>query len=163
METTSTRPRRALAVAAAGAVTLASALAFAGPVQADESYRQDGCKVTLMTPAFWKTSSTGDDLYQYAFQATCFGKRTLYYEHKVYQLRDGRNHVRQERTGQWTFSQGENQQATKKRVPWNTLKDYNKSGRESVHHAIRFKVEGFNNIDGEWSPWFHTDPISVNG
>jgi hypothetical protein len=162
-EKISTSPRRALAATAVGAVALASALAFAGPVQADESRTKDGCTVTLKTPEYLRTDSTGDDLYAYAFRATCFGKRTLEYEHRVYQVRNGGNHLRQERTGEWVFSQRQELQATKKRVPWNTLKDYNKSGRELVHHQIRFKVTGHNDIEGQWSGWFATDPIDVNG
>jgi hypothetical protein len=163
METTSTRPRRALATTALGAVALASSLAFAGPVQADTTGRHDGCKITVKDPSYRETSPTGDDLYNYGFSLRCFGERTVVYEHEVYQARGSGVQLRQKRTGQWHFSQDENKQATKERTPWNTLKDYNTSGREMVHHRLRIKVTSDSRVEGRWSQWFATEPLSVNG
>jgi hypothetical protein len=163
METTSTSPRRALAATAVGAVALASALAFAGPVQADATGHQDGCTITVKDPTYRETSTTGDDRYTYKFVANCLGKRTVEYKHEVYQARGSGLQLRETRTGQWSFTQGVNTRATKQRTPWNTLKNYNTSGRELVHHRLKFKVTSDSGVAGQWSQWVATEPLSVNG
>lgn len=158
------RPRRALSATAFGAVVVASTFALAAPAQAVPIGYFNGCTVNAVQPAFRGFNDFGNKTFNYRFTASCYGDRSIRYEHRVYEQDDGPDQLRGQHIGGWTAYNGSSDIQTQKKFNyWYTLHD-TEPGPEEIYHQVRIQVKshGSHGVTSPWSPWSTSPVISVN-